>query len=188
MSATVEDLRRLRDRPFDLLATLGARYGRGGDVGAAVTHSAGTWAGLTVRLGGNALIVPQREVREVRDLPPYTRVPHAPPWLLGLANVRGDLLPVIDLQQVLTGQPGSLNLESRLLIFNHPEIPAAFLVDKVEGLRRYRPDEQRHARVGEAPTNMQAYLLGALEREGQLRWVLGLRKLTASERFQAAAA
>lgn len=188
MSVTVEDFRRLRNRPFDLLVALGARYGRSAEAGGTTASSAGTWPGLTVRLGGIALVVPQREVREVRDVPPYTRVPHAPPWLLGLANMRGDLLPVIDLQQVLTGQPGSLSLESRLLVFNHPEIPAGFLVDKVEGLRRYRVEEQRHARVSEAPAEIRPHLLGALEREGQLRWVLGLRRLSMSERFQGAAA
>ncbi|MBF8291197.1 MAG: twitching motility protein PilI, partial [Steroidobacteraceae bacterium] len=51
-------------------------------------------------MGGETFLVERDEAREVMGVPaPITRVPGARPWIMGLANVRGQLLPVIDLKQ-----------------------------------------------------------------------------------------
>ncbi|MGH8529099.1 MAG: chemotaxis protein CheW [Nevskiales bacterium] len=181
------ELRALRGRPFELMVALERRYGTVSEHSTAAA-TMDTWPGLAIRLGGHALIVPQSDVREVLELPTYTRVPRARNWLLGLANVRGDLLPIVDLQGLLSGHAGVLGIESRLLMFNHSEIPAGFLVDKVEGLRRFVPDQQRHELVREAPPYLAPHLLGAFVREGQSWWVLSLRKVALHDQFLSAAA
>lgn len=190
---TAQDLRGLSTQPFALIAALDARYGSATTAaGQQRYHSeyatANSWPGLTLRLGGQALVIPQHDVREVRDAPAFTRVPQAQPWLQGLANVRGDLLAVVDLQSLLLGQASPAGLERRLLVFNDAELPVGFLVDKVEGMRNFQPEEQAHARISEAPAPMQPWLLGAFVREEQLRWVFSLRKLARSPLFMNAAA
>ena len=95
-------LRGLRDRPFELLAELERR-------GRAVTASAttdsvqaGEWVGVALRMAGELYLVAREEAREVLGVPaPLTRVPGAKSWILGLANIRGQLLPMIDLRAYL---------------------------------------------------------------------------------------
>ena len=180
-------LRALRGKPFELLVALERSYGAQTEQSSAAA-ALDAWPGLAIRLGGHSLVVPQSDVREVLELPTYTRVPRSKGWLLGLANVRGDLLPIIDLQGLLSGHPGVLSIESRVLMFNHSEIPAGFLVDKVEGLRRFLPDQQRHELVREAPPYLAPHLLGAFVREGQSWWVLSLHKIALHGQFLSAAA
>ncbi len=182
------DLRTLGQRPFELMVALERRYGAVSGQSTATAAALDSWPGLTVRLGGQALVIPQSDVREVLGLPAYTRVPRAKNWLLGVANVRGDLLPIVDLHGLLSGSPGALGIESRLLVFNHNEIPAGFLVDKVEGLRRFVPDQQRHELLRQAPAYLVPHLLGGFVREGQSWLVLSLHKVAAYGQFLSAAA
>jgi twitching motility protein PilI len=89
----------LRDDPFALLTAIEKRLQT-----ARVDLAAGSaqyWTGLGFRLGDRWLVAPREDVREVIALPPLTRVPGARPWLLGLANVRGSLLPVCDVHRLL---------------------------------------------------------------------------------------
>lgn len=52
------------------------------------------------------MIAPLEEVKEILNYPDgVTRVPGTQAWLLGMANIRGNLLPLIDLQQFLGGVP-----------------------------------------------------------------------------------
>ncbi len=60
---------------------------------------------LALRAGGERLGVAARLVREVTRLPRLTRVPHAPRALLGLANIRGAVVPVLSLAD-LVDRPG----------------------------------------------------------------------------------
>ena len=60
------------------------------------------WVGIGLRLGNERFVVGREEVREVLMLPStLTRVPGAKPWIRGLANVRGHLLPIADLRGFL---------------------------------------------------------------------------------------
>ena len=51
---------------------------------------------LLLQVGEEWHAVALASVREVLALPPVAPVPAAPPWLAGIVNVRGDLLPAID--------------------------------------------------------------------------------------------
>ncbi|EIZ81284.1 CheW protein [Novosphingobium sp. Rr 2-17] len=68
---------------------------------------------LTLRVGGERLAVPAPLVREVARMPRLTRVPHAPKALLGLANIRGAVVPVLSLAD-LVERPGGT--ERRVVI------------------------------------------------------------------------
>lgn len=53
---------------------------------------------LTVALGDDLFAMPVELVHEVLDPPPVTRVPNAPRFAPGLVNVRGNVLPLVDLR------------------------------------------------------------------------------------------
>ena len=181
-------LKSLRDRPFELLAELERRC-------RAVTAQSGQdaaagkeWVGVALRLAGELFLAAREETREVLSVPPaLTRVPGAKPWIRGLANVRGQLLPIIDLRQFIGSgvAPGSRN--ARIIVVNHREFPAGLLVDEVLGFRRFAETEF----AGDAPPTVarcERYLAGCFRR-GQEQWpVLSLRSILESQAFAEAAA
>jgi twitching motility protein PilI len=182
------ELKSLRDRPFELLAEL-ERRGRA--VSAQLSQDANTgreWVGVALRMAGDLYLVAREETREVLGVPTgTTRVPGAKGWIKGLANVRGQLLPVIDLRQFLGSGITPITRNTRIVVVNHREIPAGLLVDEVLGFRRFAESEF----TGDAPPTVarcERYLAGAFRR-GQEQWpVLSLRQVLESPSFAEAAA
>jgi twitching motility protein PilI len=181
-------LRSLRDRPFELLAEL-ERRGRAVSAQASEQASAGReWVGVALRMAGDLYLVAREETREVLGVPQSTtRVPGAKPWIKGLANVRGSLLPVVDLRHFLGSGVTPITRNTRVVVVNHREIPAGLLVDEVLGFRRFAESEFS----GDAPPTVarcERYLAGAFRR-AQEQWpVLSLRQVLESGAFAEAAA
>lgn len=188
MQESTSTLRALRDRPFELLAELERR-------GRAVTASAGTeaaaagdWVGVALKMAGELYLVAREEAREVLGVPaPLTRVPGARSWILGLANVRGALLPIIDLRAYLGGGETPSARTARIIVVNHRDIPAGLVVDEVLGFRRFA-DAEFSADVPPTIVNCARYIAGSFRR-GNEQWpVLGLRTLVEDAAFLEASA
>src|SRR6202051_4220114 len=89
-------------------APVGAGRGREGpgrdDVAGSVAESSAgqEWVGVAFRMGGETCLVAREETREVLGYPAVvTRIPGAKGWVKGLANIRGLLMPMLDLRQFL---------------------------------------------------------------------------------------
>jgi twitching motility protein PilI len=96
------------------------------------------WRGIAFRLGDNLLVTPLNEIREVLHRPiALAKVPGAKAWIKGLANIRGLLLPVIDLQACLGGKPIIIESHTRLLVMNQAGMQAGLLVDEVMGIKHF---------------------------------------------------
>jgi twitching motility protein PilI len=181
-------LKSLRDRPFELLAEL-ERRGRAVSAQVSQESTSGReWVGVALRMAGDLYLVAREETREVLGLPPaMTRVPGAKPWIKGLANVRGQLLPVIDLRHFLGSGTTPVTRNTRIVVVNHREIPAGLLVDEVLGFRRFAEGEFS----GDAPPTVarcERYLAGAFRRASEQWPVLSLRSVLESSAFSEAAA
>jgi twitching motility protein PilI len=185
-TAIAADLHALVGQPFELLFALENRLRAARlDIAAGQTQS---WTGLAFRLREHWLLAPREDVREVITPPKVTRVPGARSWLLGVANVRGNLLPVTDLGQLLGHSRQNEHRDQRVLVFNSERIPAGVLVDEVVGYRQFAPSDQRHELAQGAGGELEPFLLGGFAREGRNWLVLSLHKLTASQAFTAAGA
>lgn len=73
---------------------------------------------LVFALGGEHYAFPTHQVREVRPLDRLTPLPSAPPFVAGLMNVRGRVVPVVDLRPLLgtAGAPGGLGGSGRAAV------------------------------------------------------------------------
>lgn len=178
------DLRQYRDQPFDLLVALQQQIL--GEEAQASAPGVESWPGIVIRVAEHDLVVPQTEVQELIDLPACTRIPGSAPWLLGVANVRGGLLPIVGLKALIGNQVASIDQYSRVVILNDGEIPAGFVVDRVEGLRRFQTGEQQHEITRDAPERLAPFLLGGFV-AGERSWLaLSLRRLVRDPSFQMA--
>jgi twitching motility protein PilI len=176
----------LRERPFELLKELERRSriaasGRGQESG-----QQEEWVGVGFRVGHTRLVAARQEVREILTWPGVTSLPGAKPWLLGLANVRGQLLPVTDLAAFFGGEPATIGRGSRVLMVNHADIPAGLLVDEVRGFRRFVASEKTDELSG-MPQGMTPFLAGAYVTDDDTWAVLGLHGLVESAVFLQAA-
>jgi len=181
-------LKSLRDRPFELLVELERRGRAVTATAGAEASQAGDWVGVALRMAGELYLVAREEAREVLGVPtPLTRVPGAKSWILGLANLRGALLPIIDLRAFLGSGPTPASRNTRVVVANHREIPAGLLVDEVLGFRRFA-DADFTADVPPTIVRCERYVAGSFRRGGEHWPVLGLRTLLEDPAFMEASA
>jgi twitching motility protein PilI len=88
-------------------------------------------------LGGHRMTCHIDRIGEILSCPQSTSVPGAKPWIIGLANVRGELLTVVDLAWYLGGTPSKPGPGSRLLCASLAKAPIGLLVDEVLGQRHF---------------------------------------------------
>lgn len=91
---------------------------------------------LGVEVGGERWLIALGDVAEVLPLPKVADVPLAQPWFRGVANVRGNLVAVADLQSFL-GQGTLLPTSFARLLLLHPRhlTHSGVLVSRMLGLR-----------------------------------------------------
>lgn len=91
---------------------------------------------ISVQVGAGLYALRLQDVQEVMALKPMTRVFHAPPSIAGVTNLRGEVLPVLDLGVLLGGEAAGRGLEGRVLVVRDGEKRrAGLLVDALFGLR-----------------------------------------------------
>jgi twitching motility protein PilI len=118
--------------------------------------------------------------------PAVTRVPGAKSWVKGLANVRGHLLPLVDLREFLGSGIGGAERSARALVINSDEYPVGLIVDEVFGFRRFL-DGEMHMEVPETVIRADRFLDGCFQRAGEVWPVFSLSKLLDARDFQRAA-
>lgn len=181
-------LRSLRDRPYELLRELDRRARTVAQGQPEATASGAEWVGIAFRLGGEAFLLAREETREVMGFPAaVTRVPGAKSWIRGLANVRGQLLPVVDLRAFLGAGSTAIGRPTRVLVANHREVPAGLVVDEVMGFRRFYEGEFS-ADLPPTLLRCERYLAGAFKRGAEVWPVFSVRSLLESQQFMQAAA
>ena len=135
------DLAKLVEQPFELLAEI-ERRSRQAHAGQGVGGIPAEWVGVGFRIGDEQFVAGRDQVREVLMLPEsMTRVPGAKRWLLGIANLRGHLLPLVDVKLMLGSGRTTLRRNTRVISVNHREVPAGLVVDEVLGFRRFMDNE-----------------------------------------------
>jgi purine-binding chemotaxis protein CheW len=83
---------------------------------------------LTLGLAGETFGISIRNVREILDMRPISRLPHAPHFLLGMIDVRGSGYPIVDLRLKLDLPSVPASDATRIIILDVP------IGDKVVGV------------------------------------------------------
>jgi purine-binding chemotaxis protein CheW len=85
----------------------------------------------TFYVGDLLLGIDIRHVREINHLRSYTRVPQAGTEILGVVNLRGEVVTVLDLRRLLDLAPGEVNRRRRIVVVNDGRECVGLLVDSV---------------------------------------------------------
>ncbi len=96
------------------------------------------WQGLAFVVDGVKVV---SAMNEIRELLPFehgiTPVPGTQGWMLGLANIRGELLPIIDLQQFMGAAALVPTDSTRILVIRNKGVSTGLAVPSVVGMRHF---------------------------------------------------
>ncbi|HQS57014.1 MAG TPA: chemotaxis protein CheW [Gallionellaceae bacterium] len=81
------------------------------------------------RVGSLGLLMQLGVGSEVMELPAIWTLPGAPPWLLGLINLRGNLVPVFELRILLGMEPRVADQKPLVLVFDQGEKAVGILIE-----------------------------------------------------------
>ncbi len=138
--------------------------------------SDGTFAMLSVALGKTSVAIPVDFVKEVLPMVALIPIPRRLSWIRGLMNLRGSVVPVVDLRGRFTRNPGTPTVHTRILILEQDEFDMGFLVDRVLGFREVSADSLSH--LPGRPLGVDARLFNGVYREGDcMQPVLNVRAL-----------
>ena len=86
---------------------------------------------ISVSIGEHLYAIDIMQVREIRGWTASTPLPHAPPHVLGMINLRGSILPVIDLGSLLGVGETAVSASSVVMVAQIGEHQVGLLVDAV---------------------------------------------------------
>ena len=140
------------------------------------------WAGLGYQVGGMRLVSPIGQVVEIMKMPRLTRLPGTRDWVLGVANVRGRLLTVVDAHRYL-GMPATLpRPEWRVLVVEDGDLVVGLLVEQSLGLQHFL-EESFEEEVPDSVGDIRSYLSGAYRNAGRVYYVADLQTLVRDDEF-----
>ncbi len=97
------------------------------------------WSGIGFKLAGHHFVAPMGEVVEILAQPPSTRLPGVQSWVRGVANVRGRLLPLIDLESFFGGSLSGKK-SRRVLALELGDLYSGLIVNEVFGMQHFPVD------------------------------------------------
>jgi len=101
---------------------------------------------LSFQLGERAYAMACTHILEIVPRVAVDPVPGGPPYLIGQFDYRGQVVPVIDLRQLIVGEPCRASLSTRIVIVEQAAAPAGL---RAVGLLAERVTETFHKDVGD---------------------------------------
>lgn len=127
------------------------------------------------RSGRERFCLPVLDVEEVLEWPIVTRLPLAPSYMMGIFNLRGAIVPLIDIAMTEGRRPGLLPkhvVVASLKIGGHEDVRIGIASDEVVGTYSVTSDDL----LRQAPENV-PHCVGMLRHDDRLALVLDLPRL-----------
>lgn len=116
------------------------------------------------------------KVQEINKLMEMTKVPQAPDYMVGILNLRGQIVTIIDLGQKLGLGNIEVSNDSRNIIVNTPGEHVGLLVSKISDVVMADPDK-----IEPAPANMNGiqgtFFTGVYKTENKLIGILNIKEV-----------
>jgi twitching motility protein PilI len=140
------------------------------------------WQGIGYQVGGLRLVSPMGEVNEILKVPKITPLPGVKSWILGIANVRGRLMPIVDLHEYLTMTPTQPMVQWRVLIVEDEDLIAGLVVEQSLGIQHFLEGSHEEA-SSEGLETVKPYVKGAFRHGGRVFFEMDLKSILRDEKF-----
>ncbi|MCC5885720.1 MAG: purine-binding chemotaxis protein CheW [Gammaproteobacteria bacterium] len=141
------------------------------------------WRGLGFNVGGNRLVSELGQVLEVLAPPRLTPIPGVEDWVLGVANVRGRLLPVVDLCTYLGLENTTGRSEWRTLVVEDGDLYCGLLVEQSFGMLQFEPQEAEVGVDEKVEPGLARFIRGSYRQSARQWWVMEVRALVREPKF-----
>ncbi len=142
----------------------------GGELSQPADAQEALWSGIGFAIGKQHCVVPMGEIAEVLSEPPVTRLPGVKSWVKGVANVRGRLLPLVDLAGFLDDSAGSSLAHRRVIVLERGDIYTGLIVDEVFGMQHFQVDS--FSTECESVVQTMHRFVDGIYRQGSREWAL----------------
>ncbi|SDM66497.1 purine-binding chemotaxis protein CheW [Oryzisolibacter propanilivorax] len=115
------------------------------DRSAAADAAQGAREYLTFRLGQEEYGIDILKVQEIRGYEPPTRISPAPAFIKGVTNLRGTIVPIVDLRLRLDCAQAEYNSFTVVIVLNLRERVVGIVVDSVSDVLELKPEQMRPA-------------------------------------------
>ena len=140
---------------------------------------------IAFRIGAQEFCIPVTSIREIRSWTPATPIPHAPGFVLGVVNLRGIVLPIIDLAARIGHRPAEPTARHAIMVAEVGDQVAGLLVDGVSDILTIA-DEQIQPTPDVASEMAKAFVLGVISLDERMISLISLSSiLPESEKFAA---
>ncbi len=126
------------------------------------------------RLNTGEYGIPITRVREIINLPDITKIPQSPSYLSGITNLRGSVIPVVDLKELIhvaSSERGG----TKIIVIASGRITFGLLVDGITGVLSI--DETTIESAENLPQGHTEQIEGVAKLEGRLIVLLDVKKL-----------
>lgn len=135
---------------------------------------------VTFNLGKEEFAVPILQIQEINRLVEITRVPKSPDFVEGVINLRGKVIPIIDLRKRFSLPQAELGKYSRVVVINMDGRMIGLIVDSVSEVLRLSEEAVEPAPPIVAGIDSE-YIKGLGKIEGRLLILLDLNKILSKE-------
>lgn len=111
----------------------------------AVKQSSAQLEIVSFHLGDQEFCIDIMAIREIRGWAPVTPMPHTPPYVLGLINLRGAVIPVIDMACRLGMKPTEPSERAAIIVTDIAGKLVGLLVEQVSDMMTIRSDDLQPA-------------------------------------------
>jgi len=112
---------------------------------AAARHNAGGSEFLTFRLGAEEYGIDILRVQEIRSYEPPTRIANAPPFIKGVVNLRGTIVPIVDLRVKLGCEKTDIDSFTVVIVLNVRGRVVGAVVDSVSDVMQLGSEQIKAA-------------------------------------------
>jgi twitching motility protein PilI len=144
------------------------------------------WSGIGFSLMGSLFVAPMGEVSEMLEVPSFTHLPGVQPWVKGVANVRGRLLPLFDLGLFFGDRLLGSRKSRRVLILETENLYSGLIVDQVLGMQHFPMDEYSYE-SGNVAESIRPFVTGSYPQGSEVWSVFRPALLADDPRFTNAA-
>jgi twitching motility protein PilI len=146
------------------------------------TETGRLWCGVAFRIAASRMVAAMGEVVEILTYPELTVIPYTRTWVRGIANIRGRLLPVIDMNGYLHDRLTTIGRRTRVMVADCSGVYTGLIVDEVMGLRHF-PEEACLEGPSTVDEALEAYVHEGFCVDGQHWGIFRLSRLVESPRF-----
>lgn len=140
------------------------------------------WQGLGFQVGGLRLVANMGEISEILQVPRVAPLPGVKSWIMGIANVRGRLVPVIDLHDYLGMAPTVPMARWRVLIVEDRDLVAGLLVEQSLGIQHFLSASYEET-TADAVEGLKPYIRGAFRHGGRVYYEAHLKSILRDDKF-----